>query len=105
MRFDAKLWPPSGSPPRGREPHTYRTRVVSTRRRVPTNWVSGRRLQPSIESVVTNSFAPSDFMVYDQVSGMVTVHPLLTLTFLGTWIHPLHVVLFPLILCTKPFGD
>ena len=41
-----------------------------------------------------------------QVSGLGTVHPLLTLNFFSTWIILLHVVLFsPLTLCTKPFGD
>ena len=49
-------------------------RVVFTRRRVPTNWVSGRTMQPSIESVVANSFVPSDFLVDGQVSGLGTVH-------------------------------
>ena len=40
------------------------------------------------------------------VSGLGTVHPLLTLNFFSTWILPLHVVFFSsLILCTKPFGD
>ena len=71
---------------------TDKTRVVSTRRRVPTNWVSGRTLQPSIESVIANSFVPSDFLVDGQVSGLGTVHPLLTLSFFGAWILPLHVV-------------
>ena len=55
-------------------------------------WVSGRTLQPSIESVVANSFVPSDFIVDGQVIGLGTVHPLLTLSFVGTWILPLHVV-------------
>ena len=80
------------APQRGREPPTDKTRVVSTRRRVPTNWVSGRTLQPSIESVVANSFVLSDFLVDGQVSGLGTVHPLLTLDFFSTWILPLHVV-------------
>ena len=80
------------APKRGREPPTDKTRVVSMRRRVPTNCVSGRTLQPSIKSVVANSFVPSDFLVDGQVSGLGTVHPLLTLNFLSTWIHPLHVV-------------
>ena len=65
---------------------------MSTRRRVPTNWVSGRTLQPSIESVVANSFVPSDFLVDGQISGLGNVHPLLTLSFVSTWILPLHVV-------------
>ena len=76
----------------GRLLPTDKTRVVSTRRRVPTNWVSGRTLQPSIESVVANSFVPSDFLVDGQVSGLGTVRPLLTLSFVSTWILPLHVV-------------
>ena len=80
------------APQGGRLPPTDKTRVVSTRRRVPTNWVSGRTLQPSIESVVANSFVPSDFLVDGQVSGLGTVHPLLTLSFVSTWILPLHVV-------------
>ena len=82
----------SAAPQEGREPPTDKTCVVSTRRRVPTNWVSGRTLQPSIESVVANSFVPSDFLVHGQVSGLGTVHPLLTLDFYSTWILPLHVV-------------
>ena len=53
---------------------------------------SGRTLQPSIESVVANSFVPSDFLVDGQVSGLWTVHPLLTLSFVSTWILSLHVV-------------
>ena len=78
----------------GSKPPTHKTRVVSTHRRVPTNWVSDRTLQPSIESVVANSFVPSDFLVDGQVSGLGTVHPLLTLSFLSTGILPLHVVVF-----------
>ena len=80
------------APQGGRLPPTDKTRVVSTRRRVPTNWVSGRTLQPSIESVVANSFVPSDFLVDGQLSGLGTVHPLLTLSFVSTWILPLHIV-------------
>ena len=80
------------APQGGTEPLTDKTRVVSTRRLVPTNWVSGRTLQPSIESVVANSFVPSDFLVDGQVSRLWTVHPLLTLSFFCTWILPLHVV-------------
>ena len=80
------------APQGGRETPTDKTRVVSTRRRVPTNWVSGRTLQPSIESVVANSIVSSDFLVDGQVSGLGTVHPLLTLNFFSTWILPLLVV-------------
>ena len=35
---------------------------------------------------------PSDFLVDGQVSGLGTVHPLLTINFFSTWILPLHVV-------------
>ena len=49
-------------------------------------------VQPSTESIVANSFVPSDFLVDGQVSGLGTVHPLLTLDFFSTWILPLHVV-------------
>ena len=80
------------APQGGRLPPTDKTRVMSTRRRVPTNWVSDRTLQPSIESVVANSFVPSDFLVDGQVSGLGTVHPLITLSFVSTWILPLHFV-------------
>ena len=80
------------APQGGRKPPTDKTCAVSTCRRVPTNWVSGRTLQQSIESVITNSFVPSDFLVDAQVSGLGTVHPLLTLSFFSTWILPLHVV-------------
>ena len=82
----------SAAPQGGREPPIDKTRVVSTRRRVPTKWVSDRTLQPSIESDVANSFVPSDFLEDGQVSGLGTVHPLLTFDFLSTWILPLHVV-------------
>ena len=88
LDFDLSPAAPQG----GMEPPTDKTCVVSMRRRVPTNWVSGRTLQPSIESVVANSFVPSDFLVGGQVSGLGTVHPLLTLNFFSTWILPLHVV-------------
>ena len=80
------------APQGGIEPPTDKTRVVSTRRRVPTNLVSGRTLQPSIESVVANSLVPSDFLVDGQVSWMGTVYPLLTINFFSTFILPLHVV-------------
>ena len=80
------------APQGGRKPPTDNTRVVSMRRRVQTNWVSGRKLQPSIEAVVANSFVPSDFLVDGQVSGLGTVYPLLTINFISTWILPLHVV-------------
>ena len=82
----------TAAPQGGREPPADKTHVVSTRRRVPTNWVSGRTLQPSTESVVASSFVPSDFLVDGQVSGLGTVHPLLTFNFFSTWILPLHVV-------------
>ena len=75
-----------------REPPTDKARVVSTHRPVPTNWVSGRTLQTFIESVVAKTFVPSDFLVDDQVSGLGTVHPLLTLNFLSAWFFSLHVV-------------
>ena len=82
------------APEGGREPPTDKASVVSTCWCILTNWVSGRSLQPSIESVVTNSFVPSDFLVDGQVSGLGTVHPLLTMNFFSTWI-------LPLILCAK----
>ena len=71
------------APHGGREPLTDKTRVVSMRMRALTNWVSGRTLMPSID-------LPSDFLVDGQVSGLGTVHPLLTLSFFSTWILPLH---------------
>ena len=40
-----------------------------------------------------------------QVSGLGTVHPLLTLNFFSTWILSLHDFFFSLILRTKTFGD
>ena len=40
-----------------------------------------------------------------QVSGLGTVHPILTLSFLSTWILPLHVVCSLSCFATKPFGD
>ena len=58
-----------------REPTTDKTRVVSTRRRVPTNWVSGRTPQPSIEQVVAYSDVPSDFLVEGHGSGLGLCSP------------------------------
>ena len=72
---DVNLWHLSGSSPRGKGTSIYKTCVVSTCSRVSTNWFSGRKLQPSIESVVANSFVSSDFLVDGQVSGLGTVHP------------------------------
>ena len=90
------------APQGGREPPTDKTCVVSTCRRVATNWVSGRTLQPSTESVIANSSVPSDFIVDGQVSGLGTVHPHLTLNFFSTWILPLHLfVFFPLLFCVQ----
>ena len=57
------------APQGGREPPADKARVVSTRSRVPTYWVSGRTLQPSIESVVASSFGPSDFIVELMLMG------------------------------------
>ena len=71
------------APQGGWEPPIDKARVVSTRRLVLTNRVSGRTLQPSIESIVANSFVPSDFLVDGQVSRLGTVHPLLTLNFIA----------------------
>ena len=88
LNSDPSLAAPQG----GMEPPSNKTCVVSTHRRVPTNWVSGRTLQPSIELVIANTFVPSDFIVDGQVSGLGTVHLLLTLNFFSTWILPLHVV-------------
>ena len=89
------------APQGGREPPTDKTCVVSMRRRIPTNWVSGRTLQPSIESFVANYFVPSDFLEDGQVSGLGTVHPLLTLNFFSTWILPLHIVFLLLLFCAQ----
>ena len=92
---------PPAAPQGGRELTTDKTRVVSTRRRIPTNWFSGRTLQPSFESVVANSFVPSDFLVDDHVSGLETVHPLLTFSLFSTWILSLQLVFFPLLFCVQ----
>ena len=42
---------------------TYKTRVVSTRRGVQTQWVTSGTLQPSNKPVVANLSVPSDFLV------------------------------------------
>ena len=63
------------APLEGRKPPTDKTRVVSTRRRVPTNWVSGRIRQPSIEPVLANTSVASGLLVEVQVSGQGSVHP------------------------------
>ena len=82
-------WPLSADPISGREPMTDKTHVVSTRRWVLTNCVSGRTLQPSTEPVVADSSLPSDFLVEGQVSVLGTAHPLLTLNIFSTWFLPL----------------
>ena len=66
----------SQSAPLGRkESPTDITCVVSTRRRVPTNWVSDRTLQPSTDPVVAIFSVPSDFLVQGHASNLETVHP------------------------------
>ena len=52
-----------------------------------------------IESVVANSFVPSDSLVDGQVIGLGTVHPHLTLDFLRTWILPLHLEEEVVVIC------
>ena len=59
--------------------------MVSTRRRVPPNWVSCRTLLPTTEPVVASVSVQSDFLLDGKVSGLGTVHPLLILSFLNTW--------------------
>ena len=82
----------SPATPLGRmEPHTDEAHVVYTRRRVPTNWVSGMMLQPSIEPLFMNSSVPSDLLVEDQVSRLGTAQPLLTISFISKCFFPLHV--------------
>ena len=76
---------PIGGSPTGKIP------VVSSCRRVPTNWGSIRTLQPSNEPVMANYSVPADFLVEGQVSGLGTVHPLLTISFLSTWFLPLEM--------------
>ena len=85
----AVLWPISSSSNRGREHHTDKAHVVSTRRWVPTNCVSSLMMRPTTEPVIVNFSVPSDFLVEVQVSGLGTVHPLLTLSFISTWFLPL----------------
>ena len=63
----------------GRIPPTNKSYVVSARRRVSTNLVSGRMLHQSTEPVIAILCVPSDFLVEGHVSGLGTVHPLLTL--------------------------
>ena len=72
----------------GGESPTDRTGVVSTHRRVPTNCVLGRTLQSSIKLVVESFSVPSDFLVDGEISGLGTVHPLLTINFFSTWVLP-----------------
>ena len=51
------------SPAGGNKSPTDETHMVSTRRRVLANWISGRTLQPSTEPVVINFSVPPDFLV------------------------------------------
>ena len=66
----------STAPQGGMESPKDKTRVVSTCRRVPTNWVFSRSLLPFTESVVVDSFVPSNFLVDGQVSGQGTLYPI-----------------------------
>ena len=72
--------------------YCLRRRIYSPKLRLGPRLAKTRTKTPSIESVVASSFVPSDFLVDGQVSGLGTVHPLLTLSFVSTWILPLHVV-------------
>ena len=75
---------------RGRELSTSKTCMVLTHMRVPsTNLISGRTLQPSTELFVASVSAPSGFLVVGLVSGLGTVHLLLTLDLSSTWFFPL----------------
>ena len=74
---------PPAAPQGGKGTPTNKTRVVSTRMRVPTNWLSGRTLQPSIELVVAKSLVPSAFLVDGQISWLGTVQPFSFLTSLA----------------------
>ena len=69
------------------EPPAGKTCVVSTRRRIPTNWFSGMTLQPSSEPDFLRFYVPRDFLVEIQVSGLGIV-PIITLDFISTWIPP-----------------
>ena len=68
-----------------REPLTDKTRLVSTRRQILTECVSGRMLQPSTETVIANFSVPSDILMEGKVSWLGTVHPLLTLDVFWQW--------------------
>ena len=72
-----------------REPHTDNTRVVYVRRRVQKKWVSSRTLLPSTETAVANSLMPSDILVEGEISGLGTVHTILTVNFLCMQLIPL----------------
>ena len=54
---------PPAEPTGGRNSQIHNGRVVSMRRRVPTNWVSDRTQQPLTEPVVARLYVPSDFIV------------------------------------------
>ena len=84
-------WPLSSSFHRGRKNPTDKARTVSKRRRIMTNWNSGRTLQTSTESVGANFSVPSEVSVEGQVSGLGTVHLLLTFDFTSSWFLPLCV--------------
>ena len=66
----------------GRKLPKDNTCVVSTRRRVPTSWVSVRMEQPPSIELVVVSFS---VQLEGQVSGLGTVHPLLIFYFFSTW--------------------
>ena len=69
----------------GKRPTKDKNRVVPMRRRVPTNWISGRKLQPSTEPAIASFSVLSDFFVERHVSGLGNEHPLLTSSFFCTW--------------------
>ena len=68
----------------GSKPSTNKTYSVFMRRWILTKRISCRMLQSSTEPVITNLFVPSDLLVEGHVSGLGTVHPLLTLNGFGT---------------------
>ena len=73
------------APIREGNPPKDKTHVVSMHRWVQTNLVSGRILQPANDPVVTNILCHQISKVEGEVSGLGTVHPLLTLNFSSTW--------------------
>ena len=69
--------------------------MVSTRRLVPTNWISGQTQQPSTDPIFVSYHLSLDLLVDDQISELGTVCTLPTSNFFSTWFLIVRLVFIP----------